>query len=84
MGPDSKPRSGVVPGLVLEGEVFYFVAGIHGVSFAVLEMQSIPNTKLPKNRLCGHFGYSDLPVIRKLVTLMLDRVEWPRTRSDIA
>ena len=39
--------------LILEGEVFYFIAGIHVVSFTVLEMQFIPNTKLPKTRLHG-------------------------------
>jgi hypothetical protein len=34
--------------LILQGKVFYFVAGFHLVSSAVLEMQFIPNTKLPK------------------------------------
>jgi hypothetical protein len=36
MASDSKLRAGGVAVLVLEGEVFYFVAGIHVGSFAVL------------------------------------------------
>jgi hypothetical protein len=40
--------------LILEGEVFYFVAGVHLVSSAVLEMQFIANAKLP-NRTFGKF-----------------------------
>jgi hypothetical protein len=35
--------------LILEGEVFYFVAGFHVISSAVLEMQFIPNRQVAKN-----------------------------------
>lgn len=54
MAPDSNPGPGGVAVLILEGEVFYFVAGVHVVSFEVLEMQFNSNTKLPKTRSPRH------------------------------
>jgi hypothetical protein len=37
--------------LILQGEVFYFVAGFHVISFAVLELQFIHNINLPESGL---------------------------------
>jgi hypothetical protein len=36
--------------LVLEGEVFYFVAGFHVISFVVLDMQFSPNAEVTENK----------------------------------